>query len=166
MPGILAQVKKIFRNVYADYPFSYGFVDEELARLYRSEQQMGKLLGVFTALSVIISCLGLFGLATYAAQKRFKEIGVRKVLGASVASIVRMLSKDFLKPIVLGAAIAFPAAWWLMSKWLQGFAYRIGIDWTVFALAGGLAFLVAFAAVFFQTMKAAVANPVKSLRTE
>ena len=166
MPGILAQVKKIFRNVYADYPFSYGFVDEELARLYRSEQQMGKLLGVFTALSVIISCLGLFGLATYAAQKRFKEIGVRKVLGASVASIVRMLSKDFLKPIVLGAAIAFPAAWWLMSKWLQGFAYRVGIDWTVFALAGGLAFLVAFAAVFSQTMKAAVANPVKSLRTE
>jgi putative ABC transport system permease protein len=166
MPGILAQVKKVFRNVYADYPFSYGFVDEELARLYRSEQQMGSLLGVFTALSVIISCLGLFGLATYAAQKRFKEIGVRKVLGASVASIVKMLSKDFLKPIVIGAVIAFPAAWWLMSKWLQGFAYRVGIDWTVFALAGGLAFLVAFAAVIVQTMKAAVANPVKSLRSE
>ncbi len=166
MKGILAQIKKVFRNVYADYPFSYGFVDEELSTLYFSEQQMGKLFGVFTALSVVISCLGLFGLAAYAAQKRIKEIGVRKVLGASVTGIVKMLSKDFLKPILISVAIAFPAARWIMGKWLQGFAYRVGIGWKVFALAGVLALMIAFITVSFQAIRAAVANPVKSLRTE
>ena len=125
--NIVAQVKNVFRNVYADYPFSYGFVDEELSKLYISEQQMGKLFNVFAILSVFVSCLGLFGLATYAAQKRIKEIGIRKVLGASVSGIVSMLSKDFMKPVAIAAVVAFPAAWWIMNQWLQGFAYRVEI---------------------------------------
>ena len=164
--NIIAQVKNVFRNVYADYPFSYGFVDEELSKLYISEQQMGKLFDVFAILSVFVSCLGLFGLATYAAQKRIKEIGIRKVLGASVSGIVSMLSKDFMKPVAIAAVIAFPAAWWIMNQWLQGFAYKVEIGWRIFAAAGTIALLIAFVTVSFQAIKAAIANPVKSLRTE
>ena len=117
-------------------------------------------------MSIIVSCLGLFGLATYAAQKRIKEIGVRKVLGASVTSIVTMLSKDFIKPVAIAAVIAFPVAWWIMNQWLQSFAYRVGISWWIFAAAGIIALLIAFITVSFQAIKAAISNPVKNLRTE
>ena len=117
-------------------------------------------------LSIIISCLGLFGLATFATQRRIKEIGVRKVLGAGEAGIVALLSKDFIKLVLISLIIAFPAAWFAMTKWLQGFAYRIDISWWVFAIAGIAAVLIAFITVSFQAIRAAVANPVKSLRTE
>src|SRR6185437_12026289 len=132
--------------------------DEDLSRLYLSEQQMAKLFNIFALLSVIVSGLGLFGLATYAAHRRTKEIGVRKVLGASVISIVRMLSKDFMKPVIAAGAIAFPVAGWLMNQWLGGFAYRVGVGWLAFAAAGVFALLIAFITVSFQAIKAAVAN--------
>ncbi len=126
-------------------------------------------MGVFfivAMLTIIIACLGLFGLATYAAEQRIKEIGIRKVLGASVSSIVAMLSKDFLKLVIIAAVIAFPVAWWAMDKWLQDFAYRISISGWVFVLAAALAVVIALFTISFQAIKAAVANPVKSLRTE
>jgi predicted permease len=168
-----ANIKKVigalqagFHNVYDDYPFSYGFVNEDISKLYVTEQRMGRLFNIFSVLSIVISCLGLFGLATFATQRRIKEIGVRKVLGASEAGIVALLSKDFVQLVFVSLIIAFPIAWWAMNKWLEGFAYRINIGWWVFAIAGGIAILIAFITVSFQSIKAAVANPVKSLRTE
>ncbi len=163
---IVASIKKIYGNVYNDYPFSYGFVNEDLSRLYVSEQQMGKLFNVFSVLSIIISCLGLFGLATFATQKRVREIGVRKVLGASEAGIVALLSKDFIRLVALALLIAFPIAWWAMNQWLQGYVYRISISWWIFAAAGATAIFIAFLTVSYQSVRAALANPVKSLRTE
>jgi putative ABC transport system permease protein len=164
--NILPQVKKLFQDVYPNFPFTYGFMDEELSKLYRSEQQMGTLFNLFAVLSVIVSCLGLFGLATFNAQRRIREIGVRKVLGASVKGIVLMLSKTFMIPVLISAFIAFPVAWWLMEKWLQGFAYRVGMRWWIFAAAGGIAALIAFATVSVEAYKSAVVNPAKSLRAE
>jgi ABC-type antimicrobial peptide transport system permease subunit len=168
-----ANIKKViralqsgFQNVYDDYPFSYGFVNEDISKLYATEQRMGRLFNIFSVLSIVISCLGLFGLATFATQRRVKEIGVRKVLGASEAGIVALLSKDFMQLVFISLIIAFPIAWWAMNKWLEGFAYRINIGWWVFAFAGGTAILIAFITVSFQSIKAAIANPVKSLRTE
>ena len=127
---------------------------------------MRDLFNVFSILSVVISCLGLFGLATFATQRRIKEIGVRKVLGAGEAGIVALLSKDFIQLVLISLIIAFPVAWFAMDKWLQGFAYRINISWWVFAIAGVTAIVIAFITVSFQAIKAAIANPVKSLRTE
>lgn len=166
MQTILADFKKVFGEVYGDYPFSYSYVDEDLSKLYRAEQQMGKLFNVFSLLSVVISCLGLFGLAAFATQKRTKEIGVRKVLGASEAGIVALLSKDFVGLVALALLLAFPVAGWLMNKWLQGFSYRINLDWWMYAIAGLTALVVALATVSYQSIRAALANPVKSLRTE
>lgn len=166
MQQSLATMKKVFQQVYIDFPFSFGFVNEDLSRLYLAEQRMGKLFNIFSVLSVMVSCLGLFGLATFATQKRIKEIGVRKVLGASVAGIVGMLSKDFLKLVVFALLIAFPVAWWVMNKWLQNFAYHISIRWWFFALAGVIAIVISFITVSYQSIKAARSNPVKSLRTE
>jgi putative ABC transport system permease protein len=162
----VAQVKNIFANVFHDYPFSYGFVNQDIDKLYTTEQRMGSLFNLFSILSVIISCLGLFGLATFATQRRIKEIGVRKVLGASEPHIVAMLSKDFLQLVVLAMLIAFPAAAWLMEHWLQGFAYRINLYWWFFALAGATAVLVALLTVSYQSVKAAMANPVQSLKSD
>ncbi|PSL23381.1 ABC transporter permease [Chitinophaga ginsengisoli] len=166
MPAIIAAIKKVFEKVYGDYPFSYGFVDEDLQKMYLAEQRMGKLFNIFSVLSIIISCLGLFGLATFATQQRFKEIGVRKVLGASEAGIVAMLTKDFIRLVALALGIAFPVAWWAMNKWLDNFFYRINIGWWMFALAGCVALVIALLTVSYQSVKAAVANPIKSLRTE
>jgi putative ABC transport system permease protein len=166
MQTIVAEVKKVFGKIYGDNPFSYGFVDEDLSNLYRAEQRMGKLFNVFSLLSIIISCLGLFGLAAFATQKRTKEIGVRKVLGASEGGIVVLLSKDFIKLVAFALVIAFPIAGWLMNKWLQGFTYRVSLTWWTYAFAGLAALLVALITVSYQSIKAAIANPVKSLRTE
>ncbi|HEX5153758.1 MAG TPA: ABC transporter permease [Parafilimonas sp.] len=163
---VIASLQKSFHNVYGDYPFSYGFVNDDLSKLYVTEQRMEKLFNVFSVLSIIISCLGLFGLATFAAQQRIKEIGVRKVLGASEAGIVALLSKDFIQLVIVSFIIAFPVAWWAMNEWLQHFAYRINISWWLFAIAGLITVVIAFATVSFQAIKAAIANPVKSLRTE
>lgn len=148
------------------YPFEYTFLDEQFNNLFKSENLVGKLAGVFAALAIFISCLGLFGLAAYTAGRRIKEIGIRKVLGASVNGLVALLSVDFLQLVALSCLIAFPAAWWAMSRWLQDYQYRIEIHWWVFAISGVLAIVIALATVSFQAIKAALINPVKSLKSE
>lgn len=162
----IAAAERIWKQYNPDYPFEYTFVDETYDRLYRSEQRIGQLFNFFAAIAIIISCLGLFGLATFTAETRTKEIGVRKVLGASLASIVALLSTDFLKLVMIAIVIASPIAWYAMNEWLADFAYKIDISWRVFALSGGLAVGIALLTVSFQSMKAALMNPVKSLRSE
>jgi putative ABC transport system permease protein len=134
--------------------------------MYRTEQRIGKLALTFSVLAIFIACLGLFGLATYMAQQRIKEIGIRKVLGATVFNVVQMLSSDFVKLVAFSAIISFPLAWMAMNRWLQDFAYRTSLDWWVFALAGIIGLFIAVVTISFQAIKAALANPVKSLRTE
>ncbi|MVM37633.1 FtsX-like permease family protein [Spirosoma sp. HMF3257] len=165
IPGLLKTLEQKWR-AQSDNPFAYSFLNERFNRIYQSEQRVGQLFGIFAGLTVIISCLGLFGLAMFTAQQRTKEIGVRKVLGASVGSVVALLSKDFLKLVVVAIIIASPLAWYAMSRWLQDFAYKIDIEWWVFALAGFLAIAIALLTVSFQSIKAALMNPVKSLRSE
>ncbi len=162
----IAKLKAVFQNVYPNFPFSYGFVDQDLSKLYVTEQQMGKLFNAFSIISIIVSCLGLFGLATFATQKRLKEISVRRVLGASAAGIVAMLATDFVKPVAAALLIAFPIAWWAMSKWLDSYVYRIHISWWMFAVAGIMAIVIAFLTISYQSIKAALTNPVESLRSE
>ncbi len=162
----LAIMEQIFKQYNPQYPFDYKFVDEEYSLKFKDEKRIGTLAGLFAALTVFISCLGLFGLATYMAENRIKEIGVRKVLGASVGGIASLLSIDFLKLVFVSFLIASPIAYWAMHEWLQTFNYRIGIEWWVFALAGIASIFIAIVTVSYQAIKAAVANPVKSLRTE
>ena len=159
-------MEKIYKQFNPGFPFKYYFTDDELSKNYKAEHTVSKLSRYFAFLAIFISCLGLFGLVTFTAEQRIKEIGIRKVLGASVPGIVRMLSKDFLKLVLLSAVIAFPIAWWAMSKWLQDFAYRTNIGWWVFLVAGVVALLIALFTISFQAIKAAIANPVKSLRAE
>jgi putative ABC transport system permease protein len=147
-------------------PFRYRFMDESFNNMYNNEQRVGKIAFTFAVLAIIIACLGLFGLATYMAEQRTKEIGIRKVLGASVQGIVQLLSIDFLKLVAISFVFAAPAAWYFMNRWLQDFAYRINISWWVFAVAGVLAIVIALVTVSYQAIKAALANPVQSLRTE
>ena len=146
-------------------PFEYSFLDKDFQKNYIAENQEASIVSYFTIIAILISCLGLFGLATFSAEQRIKEIGVRKVLGASVASIVILFSKDFLKLVVIAVFIASPVAWLLMNKWLQSFAYRITINWMVFAITTFFALLIALITTSLQCIKAAMANPVKSLRT-
>src|SRR5258706_9522922 len=141
-------------------------MDDDFNNTYKSEQQTGRIFISFAVLAIFIACLGLFGLVTYAAEQRIKEIGIRKVLGASVVNLVGMLSKDFLKLVIISAVIAFPVAWWAMNKWLQDFAYRTSINWWIFGIAAFAALAIALITVSFQALKAAMANPVESLRTE
>ena len=164
--GTLAQVRHVWAGLYPDEPFNYEFYDQTIAAFYKSEQTMTRIINLATGVAILISCLGLFGLATLTAFQRTKEIGVRKVLGASVGSVVTLLSKDFLKLVLIAILIASPLAGYAMNKWLQGFAYKITIEWWVFALAGLLAVGVALLTVSFQAVKAALMNPVKSLRSE
>ena len=145
---------------------TFHFLDENFSKQYQAEEKQGQVLLAFTLLAVLIACLGLFGLAAFAAEIRTKEIGVRKVLGASVASIVALLSKDFLKLVVIAIVIATPLAWYTMNRWLQEFAYKIDIEWWGFVLTGLLAISIALLTVSLQSMKAALMNPVKSLRSE
>lgn len=163
---LIKNIESKWKSMAPGMPFSYQFLDEAFDNMYRAEQRVGKVALSFAILAIFIACLGLFGLATYMAEQRTKEIGVRKVLGASVSNIVTMLSKDFAKLVLIAAVIAFPVAWWAMNKWLQDFAYRINIGWWIFIAAGVVTFLIALCTVIFQAVKAAVANPVKSLRTE
>ncbi len=162
----IAILEKVFRQYNPNYPFDYKFVDEEYAIKFEDEKRIATLAGLFAGLTIFISCLGLFGLATYMAENRIKEIGVRKVLGASVADITSLLSIDFLKLVIVSFLIASPIAYWAMYNWLQTYTYRIGIEWWVFALAGVLSIIIAILTVSYQAIKAAVANPVRSLRTE
>ena len=162
----LAAMQKAWRGVVADLPFKYSFLDESLDNFYKAEKKWSNIIGWAGGISVFLACLGLFGLAALAAVNRTKEIGIRKVLGASLPGIVKLLSKDFLKLVVIALLIAAPLAWYFMNKWLQDFAYRISIGWWVFIVAGLLAVIVAFVTIGLQAVKAGVSNPVKSLRTE
>jgi len=162
----LAKIEAVMKKNNPAYPFDYRFVDDEFNNMFLSEMLISKLSRVFAALAIIISCLGLFGLAAYTAERRTKEIGVRKVLGASVSTIAALLSKDFLQLVLISCIVAFPVAWWAMHNWLQSYSYRINIDPWVFVIAGMAAMLIAVVTISFQSIKAAVANPVKSLRTE
>jgi ABC-type antimicrobial peptide transport system permease subunit len=162
----LKKAEAIFKKYNPEYPFEYNFVDEEYAAKFKSEQRTGTLAALFAGLTIFISCLGLFGLATYMAENRIKEIGVRKVLGASVAGITALLSKDFLKLVMISFLIASPVAWWMMHTWLQNYPYHVSIQWQVFVFAGILSFIISVLTVSYQSIKAAVANPVKNLRTE
>ena len=163
---VLQQLGNICRRLNPAYPFAYTFAQEEYGKLYQREQVMGTLSNAFAGLAIVISCLGLLGLAMFSAEQRTKEIGIRKILGASAGSILTLFSKDFVKLVVISFLIAAPLAGLLMRKWLAGFAYKIGLSWWIFALAGGAALLVALLAVSFQAFKAALANPVESLRSE
>jgi putative ABC transport system permease protein len=147
-------------------PFAYTFMDDEFNNIYRTEQRMGGISLSFSLLAIFIACLGLFGLTAYAAEQRTREIGIRKVLGATVTGIISLLSKDFLRLVVISALISFPLAWWAMHTWLQDFAYRITIGWEIFAVAAVIAVGIALLTVSFQAVRAALANPVKSLRSE
>jgi putative ABC transport system permease protein len=141
-------------------------MDQDFNNLYATEQRTGQIFITFAILAIVIACLGLFGLVTFAAEQRTKEIGIRKVLGAGVCNIIIMICNDFLKLVLVAAVVAFPVAWWAMNKWLLDFAYRVSIGWQVFFIAAFLALFIAIATVSFQAIKAALANPVKSLRTE
>lgn len=163
---VIASIQQIYKNVAPGMPFKYSFMDADFNKTYQAEQRMGRLSVSFSVLAILIACLGLFGLITFAAEQRNKEIGIRKVLGASVSDVSAMLTKDFLKLVMIALLIAFPIGWWAMNKWLQGFAYRITISWWIFLLAGAVAILIALLTVSFQAVKAAMANPVESLRSE
>jgi len=166
IPNVLAQIKNKWKTMAPSQPFDYSFMDEDFNKLYITEQRIGQIFITFAVFAILIACLGLFGLVTYAAEQRTKEIGIRKVLGAGVVNIVTMISKDFLKLVLIASVIAFPFAWWAMNKWLQDFAYRVNIAWWVFALAGITAVTIALLTTSYQSIKAAMANPVKSLRTD
>jgi putative ABC transport system permease protein len=166
LPALLAQLKAKWKELAPHQPFEYSFMDADFDALYRSEQRMGQLSILFSALAIAIACLGLFGLAAYAAERRTKEIGIRKVLGANVAGIVALLSSDFLRLIVIAIVIATPLAWLGARRWLENFAYRTTISWWLFVLAGGLVLLIAIATTIIQSVRAAIANPVDSLRAE
>jgi len=159
-------LRKKWAGIEPQNPFTYNFFDEGFNRLYISETRTASIVRIFSILAIFIACLGLLGLATHSTQQRVKEIGIRKVLGASIGSIVTLLSKDFLKLVLIAALIAFPVSWWAMNNWLSEFAYRINIQWWVFLIAGGIALIIALATVSFQAIKAAIVNPVKSLRSE
>ena len=162
----IASVEKQYKKYAGDVPFKYTFLDKSFEAQYKTDQRSGVLFKVFAGIAILISCLGLFGLATYTAEVKRKEIGIRKVLGSSIGGIVQMISKDFLKLVIISIIIAIPIGWWAMNKWLEGFAYRVNISWWVFAIAAVLALLIALLTVSYQAIRAAVANPVKSLRSE
>ncbi|MDT3405007.1 ABC transporter permease [Mucilaginibacter terrae] len=162
----LNQIGNKWKNYNAIQPFEYSFLNADLNALYVADHQMGSLLFIFTSLSIFVACLGLLGLVIYTAERRTKEIGIRKVLGASVAQITLLLSKDFVKLVIMAIVIASPLAWYAMNKWLQNFNYHITISWWLFAAAGLLAVFIAFVTLSFQSVKAALANPVKNLKTE
>ena len=166
IPGALTQIENTWKKFLPDIPFEYTFLDENFARLYKSEDRERSIFTVFAGLAIFIACLGLYGLSAFAISQRIKEIGIRKVLGANVSTIVSLLSKDFLKLVMIAFVIAFFCSWLAMYKWLQDFAYRISMPWWLFIVAGILAGFIAVLTISFQAIKAAIANPVKSLRTE
>ena len=166
LPPLIRQIEEKWHQIAPGQPFSYQFMDDSFDEMYRAEQRISSIALTFAVLAILIACLGLFGLAAFMAEQRTKEIGVRKVLGASVTSIIGLLSKDFLKLVLISIVIASPLAWYTMNQWLNDFAYKVGLDWWVFALAGALAIAIALLTVSVQSIKAALMNPVKSLRSE
>jgi putative ABC transport system permease protein len=166
IPGLITQIETKWRVMAPGQPFNYTFMDEDFSHMYRTEQQTGRLFISFASLAIFIACLGLLGLAMFTAEQRTREIGIRKVLGASVGSVLTLLTRDFLKLVVISILLASPIAWLMMHKWLQDFAYRTSISWTVFAMATGAALLTAVGTISVQAVRSALSNPVKSLRTE
>jgi putative ABC transport system permease protein len=164
--NLLSTIEDKWKSMAPGLQFSYEFMDDSFDQIYRKEQRVGKIAITFTILAILIACLGLFGLVTYSANQRVKEIGIRKVLGASNSNIVNMLSKDFLKLVLVALLISFPLAWWTMYTWLQDFAYRVNISWWIFFVAAIIAIFIAWVTVSLQALRAALANPVKNLRTE
>jgi putative ABC transport system permease protein len=162
----IAYIESVITGFAPDFPFEYQFLDQEFDRLYQKEQRLGKLFFYFSVLAVIISALGLLGLASFMAGQRTKEIGIRKVLGASVYGILLLLSKEFTRWIILANLIAWPIAWYIMTEWLQDFAYRTPIDWWIFIIAGSLTLLIAVITISSQALKAALSNPIEALRYE
>ena len=166
MQASISDLEKKWNKYVPEAPFEYTFMDERFAKLYKSEQQQGSLFTIFSFIAIFIACLGLFGLSSFIITQRIKEIGIRKILGSSIGEIVRVLSVDFLKLVLIASIIALPVAGYAMHTWLQDFAYRISMAWWVFLMAAVMALLIAFITISFQAIKAALANPVKSLRTE
>jgi putative ABC transport system permease protein len=163
---VIAAVEATWKQLAPGQPFQYSFLDEDFASLYSTEQRLGKTFGVFATLAILIACLGLFGLTAFTAEQRTKEIGIRKVLGASVSSIVLLLSKEFGRLILVAFVLAVPLAWYAINWWLKNYTYKVEIGWWIYALAGGAAFLVAWLTMSYQSFKAAASDPVKSLRSE
>src|SRR6185369_15521098 len=163
---VISYASNVWKGFSPNQAFRYTFLDESFANMYANVQRTGDIFTAFAVLAIIIACLGLFALSAFMAEQRNKEIGIRKVLGATVSSITAMLSKDFVKLVIISIVIATPIAYWTMTKWLQDFAYRISISWWMIAVAGLAAVLIALITISFQSIKAAVANPMKSLRTE
>jgi ABC-type antimicrobial peptide transport system permease subunit len=166
IPTVISKIGTSYKKIFPEDIFEFNFLDAQLDALYKSEDRLYGLFKIFSALAILISCLGLWGLVTFAAQQRIKEIGIRKVLGASVSNIVTLLTKDFVILVAIAIVIATPLTYWGIHKWLQDFAFRIHIGWTVFVIAGFIAVLIAILTVSFQAIRAALVNPVKSLRTE
>jgi putative ABC transport system permease protein len=164
--SLLATIHTAWQRINPATPFEYSFMDQDFQRAYEHDYRTARIIGIFTALTIFIACLGLFGLAAFTAEQRVKEIGIRKVLGSSVSGIAALLSKDFIRLVMLSIIIASPLAAWAMHRWLQDFAYRIPLHWWFFFIAGILAISIALLTVSFQAIRAALANPVKSLRAE
>jgi ABC-type antimicrobial peptide transport system permease subunit len=162
----LAAIEQVMKKYSPGVPFNYSFVDEKFAGKFQAEERIGKLASYFAVLAIFISCLGLFGMASFVAEQRTKEIGIRKVLGASVANLWRLLSTEFFVLVLISCIIATPIAWYYLKNWLTNYDYRITIGWGVFALAAGVALIITVLTVSFQAIKAALTNPVKSLRSE
>ena len=164
--AVLKKIENAWAKTIPTVPFDYSFLDQDFQRNYEREQRTSSVIIYFTFIAILIACLGLFGLAAFSAEQRTKEVGIRKVLGASVADVMALLSKDFIRLVIIANLIASPLAWLVMNNWLKEFAYRINISWWMFVLAGSIAIAIAMLTVIFQAIKAAVANPVNSLRTE
>jgi putative ABC transport system permease protein len=164
--NLLKGVEATWNRFSPSHPFEYRFMDDNFSALYKTEEKLRSLLWIFTGMAIFVGCLGLFGLASFAAEKRKKEIGIRKVLGASVTSVVVMLCREFVQLVLIAMLIASPMAYWAMHNWLQDFPYRVGMNFWIFPVAGGLTILVSLLTVGFQALKAAIVNPVNSLRTE
>jgi putative ABC transport system permease protein len=166
MSSLLQSLKASWHRLDPNEPFEYSFIDQDFQKNYEAESRLSSIVSYFTIVAILISCLGLFGLATFSAEQRIKEIGVRKVLGASVINIVSLLSKDFLKLVIISVIIASPIAYYVMNKWLRDFAYRIPVNWKVFVVTAIIALMIALVTICFQAIRAAISNPVKSLKTE
>jgi ABC-type antimicrobial peptide transport system permease subunit len=164
--AVLARVEKVWKEVYGSRAISFSFFDDEIAQLYAREQTMAWLMHIATGITLFISCIGLFGLTLFTTERRTREIGIRKVLGAKVSDILTLLGKDFVVLVLIALAIAAAAGWWVMHRWLQDFAYRVAISWDVFLLAGGVLMVVTLLTVGVQGLRAAMGNPVESLRQE
>jgi putative ABC transport system permease protein len=166
LSGFLADVKQLWKSFDAKGPFGYYFLDDRFANLYESEKKTGRLFTAFTVVAILIAALGLFGLAAYMVEQRTREIGIRKVLGASVRSVLVLVSKEFLMLVGISFLLSVPVSWWAMNEWLKEFAYRAPVSWWIFPLAGIAAFFIAILTISFQATRAATANPVNSLKNE